>query len=385
MVSNSDNYFFVDSINKINLNDWNECVGLDHPFTRFEFLSALESSQSANVKTGWKPHHYIEKNIDQKIIAVCPLYIKTHSFGEYIFDHAWADAYHRHGVSYYPKLQSAIPFTPVTGERIIINKLINNKYNKKKEIVDRIINEAKKLNVSSLHFNFIKNFYELKKSYSNLLLRQGIQYHWQNNNYKNFEDFLKTLSSRKRKVIKKERLCLQNNNLKVQKLTGDDINIEHWDFFYECYLNTTGRKWGSTYLTKDFFYNIGKTFSDKVLLLIAFDNRKMIASALNFLSSSHLYGRLWGSLYDIPYLHFELCYYQAMDYAIENKIRIVEAGAQGEHKIQRGYMPQNTSSLHWIKDQQFSEAINRFLDEEIKLMNKQKKNLEEFTPFKKLN
>ena len=384
MVSSSDNFLFINSIKDINPDDWNECVGLDHPFTRFEFLYALEKSGSANIKSGWKPCHYIEQNNNQKIIAICPLYIKNHSFGEYIFDHAWADAYHRHGLNYYPKLQSAIPFTPVTGERIIISNLVKNKTKKKLEIIDKIIKKAKTINVSSLHFNFIKDPSEIKKSNLNLLLRKGIQFHWKNNSYNTFEDFLKTLSSRKRKVIKKERQCLKNNNLIVKKLIGNDIKSEHWEFFYKCYLNTTGKKWGSTYLTKEFFYEIGKNFSDKILLFIAYNDGNMVASAINFLSSNHLYGRLWGSLYNIPYLHFELCYYQAIDYAIQNKIKIVEAGAQGEHKLQRGYMPEDTWSLHWIKNQEFSNAINKFLDEEIKLMNGQKKNLEEFAPFKKL-
>ena len=385
MVSSSGNFLFIDSISDINIDQWNNCVGLDHPFTRFEFLSALEISQSANIKNGWKPCHYIEKNEDLKIIAVCPLYIKNHSFGEYIFDHSWADAYHKHGLNYYPKLQSAIPFTPVTGERIIISNLVKDKKNKRIEIIKRIIKKAEEMEVSSLHFNFIKDISEIKKSNLNLLSRKGIQFHWKNNNYNTFDDFLATLSSRKRKVIKKERLCLKNNNLTVKKLTGNDIKNEHWDFFYNCYLNTTGKKWGSTYLTKDFFYEIGKNFSEKILLFIAYKDNHMVASAINFLSSSHLYGRLWGSIYDIPYLHFELCYYQAIDYAIKHNIKIVEAGAQGEHKIQRGYMPENTWSLHWIKDQDFSKAINQFLNDELKLQNKHKKNLEEFTPFKKLN
>ena len=304
MVSTSDNFFFIDSINDINLDQWNDCVGLDHPFTRFEFLSALENSQSANVKSGWKPCHYIEKNENQKIIAVCPLYIKNHSFGEYIFDHAWADAYHRHGLNYYPKLQSAIPFTPVTGERIIISDLVKDKSNKKIEIINRIIKKAETINVSSLHFNFIKNSSEIKKSNLNLLSRKGIQFHWKNNNYNTFEDFLKTLSSRKRKVIKKERLCLKDNNLTVKKLTGNDIKNEHWDFFYKCYLNTTGKKWGSTYLTKDFFYEIGKNFSDKILLFIAYNDEKMIASAINFLSSSHLIWKIMGISFMIFLISF---------------------------------------------------------------------------------
>ena len=382
MVSLSDNFFFVDSINSISSKDWNNCVGLDHPFTRFEFLSALESSESASIKTGWRPYHYIEKDKSNKIIAVCPLYIKNHSFGEYIFDHAWANAYHNYGLNYYPKLQSAIPFTPVTGERIIIIDEIKNKLQKKNEIINKIIAEIKKINVSSLHFNFLHNPSDLKKKNSELFIRQGIQFHWKNNNYVSFDDFLNSLSSRKRKLIKKERQCLKNNNLYVKTLTGKDINEQHWDFFYKCYTNTTGKKWGSKYLTREFFFELGKKLSNKIILFIAFQENKMIASAINFLSSSHLYGRLWGSVYDVPYLHFELCYYQAIDYAIKNKIKIVEAGAQGEHKLQRGYMPEKTWSLHWIKDQEFKKAISRYVNEEINIMNQEKKDLEQFSPFK---
>mgnify|MGYP001281866003 CR=1 FL=1 len=382
MVSCSDNYFFIDSVDKINRNDWNECTGIDHPFTRHEFLSALENSKSANSDTGWKPHHYVEINKDKKVIALCPLYIKNHSYGEYIFDHSWAEAYQRYGLNYYPKLQSAIPFTPVTGERIIISNLIKDKILKKTQILNNIIDETKKINVSSVHFNFIQEPSDIRKNNLNVLIRQGIQYHWKNNNYKSFDDFLKSLSSRKRKVIKKERLCLKNNNLKVKILTGNEIEKKHIDFFYKCYTNTTGRKWGHKYLTKEFFININKNFNEKIVLFLALNDDTMVASAINFLSSTHLYGRLWGSLYEIPYLHFELCYYQAVEYAIKNKILVVEAGAQGEHKIQRGYMPEKTWSLHWIKDQKFSFAINKYLHEEKNIMNQQKKDLEKFTPYK---
>ena len=237
--------------------------------------------------------------------------------------------------------------------------------------------------------HYILTFYQtlqkLKKKNKELLIRQGIQFHWKNNNYETFDDFLKKLSSRKRKVIKKERLCLNINGLNVKILTANDIKKSHWDFFYKCYLNTTSKKWGSTYLTKNFFYKLGENFSDKILLIVAYKDKMMVASAINFMSSTHLYGRLWGALYDIPYLHFELCYYQAIDYAIANNIQIVEAGAQGEHKLQRGYMPEKTWSLHWIKDQEFSKAINKYLDQEIDLLNKQKLDLEQFAPFKNLN
>ena len=214
------------------------------------------------------------------------------------------------------------------------------------------------------------------------MLRSGIQYHWKNNNYKSFNKFLESLSSRKRKIIKRERLCIDNNNLRVELLNGDLIKEEHIKFFYDCYLDTTGRKWGSTYLSKDFFFDLLLNFKDKILLIMAFHDNKKIASAINFISKSHLYGRLWGAKYEVPFLHFELCYYQAIDFAIKNKIKIVEAGAQGEHKLQRGYIPTKTWSAHWIKDQEFSKAIQNFLDNESQLIDNQKERLDDFLPFK---
>ena len=214
------------------------------------------------------------------------------------------------------------------------------------------------------------------------MIREGIQFHWENNNYKSFNDFLSTLSSRKRKQIKKERECLKKNNLKVKLLTGDDLQKEDFEFFYECYLDTTGRKWGSTYLKKEFFMSILNNFRNKILLMIAYQNDTKDASALNFLSKTHLYGRLWGSKFEVPYLHFELCYYQAIDYAISNNIQYVEAGAQGEHKLSRGYLPQKTWSAHWIKEKDFSSAINKFLNEESKMINHHKKDLEALGPYK---
>mgnify|MGYP000372819298 FL=1 len=373
-------HFFCSSLSNIKSSNWNECVGNDHPFLQYEFLYALEKSNSANSKTGWQPYHYIEQEND-KIIALCPLYIKNHSFGEYIFDHSWADAYHRYGINYYPKLQSAIPFTPVTGDRIVLNKSVKDKRAKQVQVINNMIEEAKKINVSSLHFNFVNdasNWNEI----NNIMVRSGIQFHWNNNEYKNFNDFLNDLSSRKRKIIRRERQCIENNNLTVKLLNGDDIKEEHINFFYDCYLDTTGRKWGSTYLTKEFFFEILHNFRNKILLIMAYQEDKMVASAINFLSKTHLYGRLWGSKYEVPFLHFELCYYQAIEYAIQNKIQIVEAGAQGEHKLQRGYAPTKTWSAHWIKDQEFSKAIQNFLDNESQLIDNQKEKLEDYLPFK---
>ena len=373
-------HFFCSSLSNIKSSEWNECVGNDHPFLQYEFLHALEKSNSANTKTGWQPYHYIEQKND-KIISLCPLYIKNHSFGEYIFDHSWADAYHRYGINYYPKLQSAIPFTPVTGDRIVLNKSVKDKKGKQVQVINNIIEEAKKINVSSLHFNFVNdasNWNEI----DNIMVRSGIQFHWNNNEYKNFNEFLNDLSSRKRKIIRRERQCIENNNLTVKLLNGDDIKEEHINFFYDCYLDTTGRKWGSTYLTKEFFFEILQNFKNKILLIMAYQEDKMVASAINFLSKTHLYGRLWGSKYEVPFLHFELCYYQAIEYAIQNKIQIVEAGAQGEHKLQRGYAPTKTWSAHWIKDQEFSKAIQNFLDNESQLIDNQKEKLEDYLPFK---
>ncbi len=373
-------HFFCSSLSNIKSSNWNECVGNDHPFLQYEFLYALEKSNSANSKTGWQPYHYIEQEND-KIIALCPLYIKNHSFGEYIFDHSWADAYHRYGINYYPKLQSAIPFTPVTGDRIVLNKSVKDKKGKQVQIINNMIEEAKKINVSSLHFNFVNDASNWNKI-NNIMVRSGIQFHWNNNEYKNFNDFLNDLSSRKRKIIRRERQCIENNNLTVKLLNGDDIKEEHINFFYDCYLDTTGRKWGSTYLTKEFFFEILHNFRNKILLIMAYQEDKMVASAINFLSKTHLYGRLWGSKYEVPFLHFELCYYQAIEYAIQNKIQIVEAGAQGEHKLQRGYAPTKTWSAHWIKDQEFSKAIQNFLDNESQLIDNQKEKLEDYLPFK---
>ena len=372
-------FFFCSSLDLIDKNKWNTCIGNDHPFLQYEFLNALEKSGSATTKTGWQPYHYIEKK-NEEIIAICPLYIKNHSFGEYIFDHSWADAYHRYGLNYYPKLQSAIPFTPVSGDRIIINKKYKEKKGLENNVIKNIIAEAKKLNVSSLHFNFIRS--PSQWANKDLMLRSGIQFHWKNNNYKNFNEFLESLSSRKRKIIKRERLCITNNNLRVELLNGDLIKEEHIQFFYDCYLDTTGRKWGSTYLSKNFFYELLLNFKDKILLIMAFQGNKKVASAINFLSKSHLYGRLWGAKYEIPFLHFEICYYQAIDYAIKNNIKIVEAGAQGEHKLQRGYTPTKTWSAHWIKDKEFSTAIESFLNKEGELIDSQKKDLDILSPYK---
>ncbi len=379
------NFFFLSSIEKISKDEWNQCSGTLHPFTSYDFFYALEKSGSAITATGWEPHHYIQKNEKNEIIAVCPLYIKTHSFGEYIFDHAWANAYHKHGLNYYPKLQSAVPFTPVSGNRILINKKIKNVIKIKNEVVSNIIAHCNFKNISSVHFNFVKKNEIRDILKKNLLLRKGIQFHWHNDNYSSFEDFLSSLTSRKRKLIKKERKCVIDFDLQIEILSNNQIKQNHWDFFYECYINTSNKKWGSSYLKKKFFYLIGKNLKSKTILILAKKHGEYIAGALNFLGKSSIYGRLWGSKKFVPYLHFEICYYQAIEYAIKNKINTVEAGAQGPHKLQRGYKPTETFSLHWIKENKFKNAISNYLNEEMKIIENEKKDLQDFVPYKKLN
>ncbi|PPR46586.1 MAG: hypothetical protein CFH19_01114 [Alphaproteobacteria bacterium MarineAlpha5_Bin9] len=377
----TDNCYFISSINEISKKEWESCSGQINPFTSYDFFYALEKSGSSSEETGWKPSHYIQKNSKNEIEVICPLFIKSHSYGEYIFDHVWADAYHKYGLKYYPKLQSAIPFTPVTGKRFLVkrNNIPKNYYNK---IIENIITLSSKLEISSIHFNFLTKEEINNTSINNIMLRKGIQFHWENQNFKDFNDFLAKLTSRKRKLINKERKCLIDNNLEVEILTGNTIRNNHWDFFYKCYLNTTSKKWGAKYLNREFFRIIGELMPHKIVLILAKNEKNYIAGALNFIDNESLYGRLWGSTEHIPYLHFEICYYQAIDFAIKNNLKKIEAGAQGNHKIQRGYLPKETYSLHWIKNINFKDAINSFLNEEIRIIENQKKHLRKFTPFK---
>ncbi|WP_443643072.1 GNAT family N-acetyltransferase [Candidatus Levibacter sp. Uisw_134_01] len=359
------------SLSNIDKNQWNKLNICNHPFTSYEFLNALETSNSVSTKTGWTPKHILVKNAANNLIGASPNYLKMHSYGEYIFDHSWANAFENAGGQYYPKLLSAIPFTPATGPRI----LLSPQKKKNDEIFKLIIFTYEQLvknnNLSSAHMNFITKQLSDTLNKRNWIKREGLQFHWYNKKYQSFDDFLGELKSTKRKAIKKERKKINEYGLTIERLTGDALNVKIWDSFYEFYLSTIDKKWGGAYLTKDFFYSINRSMKNKILLVIAKKNNDIIAGALNFVGENTLYGRNWGSKLDVPFLHFELCYYQAIEYAIENKIQIVEAGAQGHHKIQRGYIATSTYSAHYIQNDSFDKAIRGFVEMEANEINKQ--------------
>ena len=359
------------SLRNIDKNQWNKLNICNHPFTSYEFLNALETSNSVSTKTGWTPKHILVKNAANNLIGASPNYLKMHSYGEYIFDHSWANAFENAGGQYYPKLLSAIPFTPATGPRILLSPQKNNNDEIFKLIIGTYEQLVKNNNLSSAHINFITKQLSDTLNKRNWIKREGLQFHWYNKKYQSFDDFLDELKSTKRKAIKKERKKINEYGLAIERLTGDALNVKIWDSFYEFYLSTIDKKWGGAYLTKDFFYSINRSMKNKILLVIAKKNNDIIAGALNFVGENTLYGRNWGSKLDIPFLHFELCYYQAIEYAIENKIQIVEAGAQGHHKIQRGYIATSTYSAHYIQNDSFDKAIRGFVEMEANEINKQ--------------
>ena len=359
------------SLSNVDKNQWNKLNICNHPFTSYEFLNALETSNSVSTKTGWTPKHILVKNAANNLIGASPNYLKMHSYGEYIFDHSWANAFENAGGQYYPKLLSAIPFTPATGPRILLSPQKNNNDEIFKLIIGTYEQLVKNNNLSSAHMNFITKQLSDTLDKRNWIKREGLQFHWYNKKYQSFDDFLDELKSTKRKAIKKERKKINEYGLTIERLTGDALNVKIWDSFYEFYLSTIDKKWGGAYLTKDFFYSINRSMKNKILLVIAKKNNDIIAGALNFVGENTLYGRNWGSKLDIPFLHFELCYYQAIEYAIENKIQIVEAGAQGHHKIQRGYIATSTYSAHYIQNDSFDKAIRGFVEMEANEINKQ--------------
>ncbi|MDX1738471.1 MAG: GNAT family N-acetyltransferase, partial [Alphaproteobacteria bacterium] len=297
---------------------------------------------------------------------LCPLYLKNHSHGEYVFDWAWADAYERAGGRYYPKLISAVPFTPITGPRL----LVSNQEETEKivtALTQGMIELASKYGVATIHVNFLPDSQQKQLEHLQFLSRNDIQFHWQNHHYKDFEDFLNSLVSRKRRSIRKERKKIGEYGLRMHRFHGEEISPTHWDAFYEFYKNTYDRKWGAPYLNREFFDHMHQTMRDKVMLVIAYDSSNTpIAGALNLVGKNRLYGRNWGCLDQYKFLHFETCYYQAIEFAIENKLEYVEAGTQGQHKLQRGYLPTKTCSSHYIADPGLKAAIDRYLISERK-------------------
>ena len=328
------------------------------PFLSWDFLQALEESGSAAPDTGWYPRHLTLEDAEGALVGALPLYLKAHSQGEYVFDHAWADAWERAGGQYYPKMLSAVPFTPVTGRRILASDPQVQRL-----LVSGGIQAASQWNLASWHITFPDQQGWQELGELGLLRRIDRQYIWRNQGYSDYADFLDALSSRKRKALRKEREAAQAE-LEIEQLTGDDLRPEHWDVFFACYQDTGSRKWGFPYLNRAFFDLIHQRLRDKVLLVMAKQDGRYIAAALNFIGSHALYGRYWGRLADHPFLHFELCYHQAIDAAIALKLDRVEAGAQGEHKLARGYLPSPVYSAHYISDDGFRGAVSDFLDQE---------------------
>jgi predicted N-acyltransferase len=351
------------SIHDIPAAEWDACAGSDNPFLSHAFFAALEDSASACAETGWLPRHLVVNGAEGEAVGCAPLYLKSHSYGEYVFDWGWADAYQRAGGRYYPKLQAAVPFTPVSGRRFLVRP--GAPTGTQEALAAAMLRLAERLRVSSLHVTFLEPDESSTLTALGLLPRIGLQYHWRNEGYRSFDDFLARLSSRKRKSLRKERAALADHDVVVRPLSGAAIEPRHWDAFYRFYLDTVERKWAHAYLTRAFFCRLGETMAEKVVLVLAeAPTGRPVGAALNLVGGDALYGRYWGCSASYRFLHFELCYYRAIDYAIEHRLARVEAGAQGEHKIQRGYLPVKTHSAHWIADPGFRCAVARFLDAE---------------------
>ena len=383
--ADSNNTFsFISSLKDIKHTEWNALLVDDHPFLRHEFLDALERNDCLGEKYGWYPHHLVVHDDKDTLIAATPLYIKTNSYGEFVFDWSWASAYEQSGLSYYPKLVSSIPYTPVTGIRLLITPSLSSglKNSLATDMINFTIKEAKKLNMSGMHwlFNQADECQHFKQQ--DLMLRLGCQYHWHNQNYDCFDHFLENFISRKRKKIKRERRYVEEQNIKIKRLHGDELDDELWQQVHAFYVNTFYRKSGFPTLSLKFFKELGSTMGSQVLLVLAYSDKQLIACAINFRSSDTLYGRFWGCLNKFNSLHFEACYYQGIEYAIENKLTSFEPGAQGEHKISRGFLPTKTWSAHWIADSRFELAIRDFCKHEEDLMHQECEELMSLSPYR---
>lgn len=365
------------SIGDIPPEDWDAFVPDGHPFLRHAFLASLEDSGAASTATGWRPYHLrLARGGDT--LGLSPLYLKSHSFGEYVFDHGWANAYEQAGGSYYPKLQLCVPFTPVPGPRL----LTKGDARARALLIQGLIQLADKTGVSGLHVTFCQAEEWDALGDAGFLKRIDHQFHWHNDGYARFDDFLAALSASKRKTIRRERRDAVKG-LEIVTLSGADITEADWDAMYAFYMDTGRRKWGRPYLDRGFFSLIGERMAEDVVLMLAKRGGRPIAGALHLKSDDTLYGRYWGATEDQPFLHFELCYYRAIEYAIDHGLKRVEAGAQGGHKLMRGYMPNETYSAHWIGDPGFRQAVARFLDQERRFVQEETEELGRHAPFRK--
>jgi predicted N-acyltransferase len=400
MDTNNFNFKFITSIDQVNRQDWNLLIETDYPFIRHEFLQALESSGCVCPHTGWQPYHLLVY-LKDTLVAIMPLYIKTHSYGEYVFDFQWANAFHQTGLDYYPKLLSAIPFTPCAGDRLYIKAQYREIL--QPAIFEQVVQQAKKLNASSWHLLFPDKELSRVKQQSDymqpalmqsdlikpdlikpdLMKRCGMQYHWFNHGYQSFSDFLASCKMKSRKNIKRERRIVNDAAFKLRILEGDEITPGLWRTFYYFYQRTYAKRSGNDgYLNLSFFENIGLTMPSKLMMVVAELDGEVIAASLFFKGGQKLYGRYWGASAEYELLHFEACYYQGIEYCIEQGIDHFDAGAQGEHKIQRGFQPIETYSYHWVSDERFRHAIENFVEQESLQVKAVIKELSKKLPFK---
>lgn len=376
----------VTDIGAIDPASWDACANPDpatrNPFISHAFLKALEDAQTVCGRTGWQPQHLLLRGPDGEIDGCMPLYAKSHSKGEYIFDYGWADAYERAGGQYYPKLLSAVPFTPVPGRRLL-TRPGPDAHDRMRLLAAGSVELVDRLDLSSLHVNFSTEAEWDALAEMGFLKRTDQQFHWQNRGYGDFDDFLATLSSRKRKTMRKERREAISEGLEVRWLTGADITEAHWDAIYMFYMETGSRKWGRPYLNRTFFSLLGERMAQDCLLIMVYREGREIAGALNLIGGDCLYGRYWGAIEHHPFLHFEVCYYQSIDYAIQNKLARVEAGAQGEHKLARGYMPTPIYSAHWLPNPSFRRAVAAYLKDERDYVERARDALAEYAPYRR--
>jgi predicted N-acyltransferase len=375
-----------DTIASIPAAAWDACANPDparrNPFLGHAFLKALEDSGCVGARKGWVPQHLAIQKPEGGIAGVMPLYLKSHSRGEYVFDYGWADAFERAGGSYYPKLQACVPFTPVTGRRLLIPDGEDRGYIG--ALLMKAATELVRLHeASSLHLTFLTEEEWREHGEAPFLRRTDRQFHWINQGFASFDDFLGVLASRKRKALKKERREAVAAGITIEHVTGAAITEAHWDAFFSFYQDTGGRKWGTPYLNRRFFSMIGETMRDDLLLIMCSRSGTMIAGALNVIGGDTLYGRYWGCVENHPFLHFETCYYQAIDFAIARGLARVEAGAQGEHKLARGYVPQITHSLHYLAHPALRRAVAQFLEQEREAVEEEARYLTELTPFRR--
>lgn len=367
----------ADGVSSLSAAEWDACAGSGNPFLSHAFLSILERSGSATAQAGWQPLPIVVDGADGRPAAIAPAYAKSHSQGEYVFDHGWADAWERAGGNYYPKLQIAVPFTPVPGPRLLLRDPSFGP-----ALIAAIEAVVRQNDLSSAHATFVDPAQLPLFEAAGWLVRAGTQFHWTNHGYAQFDDFLAALASRKRKAIRKERAAAVEG-LTIRHVCGDALTEADWDAFWTFYQDTGSRKWGRPYLTRTFFSLLGQEMADRVLLILAERDGRPIAGALNLIGGDTLYGRYWGCVEDVPFLHFELCYYQAIDAAIARGLSRVEAGAQGEHKLARGYVPVTTWSAHFIPDRGFRHAVADFLERERRAVEREQEYLGELAPFRR--